>query len=460
MHKILKEKILIFLKKYNFLNSSKTIIIAFSGGYDSLCLLDILYKEFSDAIELVAAHLNHNWRGKESKQEEINARNYCEEKNINFYSEILPENLPQTELEARKQRYAFFNRAAQKYNADAIFTGHTLTDNIETILYRIIKGTGLKGLQGIPEVRYQESDCHIYRPILYITRKDTINYCNTNNLKPNIDASNLEKKYLRNKIRLSLLPELKDYNSNIDNALYHLSQIATDSEGIIEEYLQEIKSKIFLSIEELDIQKFIKQSIGVKRRLLMEFLLNNNLDCSFEKVNELSGFIMASFRLKSGNTLSLTKNKWLFVSSECIKIINHTKSSMIQSSIVVDINRKNYHPELGITLEFIRKDKKFCQDLNEKGFPDEKSSVIYADLSSIKGNLYFRTRRPGDRIQPFGMKDRIKLKKYLINKGIPEHERDEISLLATEDEVLWIVGVGISEKLRVKNNSNYIIKIS
>ncbi len=462
MNNLIKEKVFKFLEKYNFLKSSKTIIIAFSGGYDSLCLLDVLYREFNDYINLVAAHLNHNWRGKESKQEELNANIYCLDRNIAFYSEVLPENLPQTELKAREQRYKFFNNAAQKYNADAIFTGHTFTDNVETILYRIIKGTGLKGLQGIPEVRYQESECHIYRPILDLTREDTINYCNINNLKPNVDSSNLEQKYLRNKIRLSLLPELKYYNSNIDNALYHLSQIALDSEGIIEEYLQEIKNKVFLSIEELSIQKFIQQSIGVKRRLLMEFLLNNDLDYSFEKVNELLDFIKVSFKLKSGNTLSLTKGKWLFVSSEYIKIINYTKSCMVQSSIVVDINRKNYHPELGITLEFISRDKENLQYLvlNEKGFPDEKSSVIYADLSNVKGSLYIRTRRHGDKIQPFGMNSRIKLKKYLINKGVPEHERDRISLLTTDDQVLWVVGVGISEVLRVKDNSGYIIKVS
>ncbi len=462
MNNIFKEKILNFLKKYNFLKSSKKIIIAFSGGYDSLCLLDVLYKEFNNDISFVAVHLNHNWRGEESKQEEINAREYCKKRNITFYSEILPKNIPQTELEAREQRYKFFNRAARKYDADAIFTGHTFTDNIETVLYRIIKGTGLKGLQGIPKIRYQEDGCAIYRPILDFTREDTINYCINNNLKPNLDTSNLEQKYLRNKIRLSLLPELKNYNSNIDNALYHLSQIAVDSEGIIEEYLQEVKNSVFLSIKELNTQKFIKQSVGVKRRLLMKFLVNNNLDYSFEKVNELLDFVNDSFSLKSGNTLSLTKDKWLFVSCECMKIINYTKSCMVQSSIVVDINCKNYHPELGKTLEFLSRDKETCQDLvlNEKGFPDEKSSAIYADLSSVKGRLYFRTRRPGDRIQPFGMKSKIKLKKYLINKGIPEHERDKIALLTTEGEILWAAGVGISEALRVKDNSGYIIKIN
>lgn len=459
MSKETREKILNFLKKYTLLDQKNIILIAFSGGIDSLCLIDVLFdlsKKYN--FTLIGAHLNHNWRGLESKLEEERAREYCLARSITFYSETLPESLPHTELEARSQRYEFLNRASSKFNATAIVTGHTLTDQVETVLYRIIKGTGTLGLKGIPEVRYQEDFPAIYRPMLDITREETLKYCEENNLTPNIDTSNFKEEFLRNRIRLSLIPELKTYNPAIEKAILRLSKISEEAEELINEYLAQMKADIYLSKDKISSKKYMKLSYPAKKRIILDFLSANNIEYDFEKIDEILNFIESSSNLKSGNTLSLTTNLWLFISSEMIKLIHSIKADVLKSSIVVRLDEEEtYNPGLNKTLKIIPWDQK----VNKKteSYPKETENLAYVDLSGINEPLFFRTRLPGDRIQPFGMKEKMKLKKYLINKGIPEHERDILPVLATDSEVLWVAGVGISELLRVKDIPTHILEV-
>ena len=151
-------KIKSYLAEHNLLN--KKIIVAFSGGYDSMCLLDVLNKL---GVKLAAAHLNHNWRGKESLADAKLCEKFCKDNNIEFYSETLSDDVEKTETAARKARYEFLERTAAKLKAQCVFTAHNADDNAETVLYRIIKGSGTYGLEGIKEHRGI-----FYRPMLDI----------------------------------------------------------------------------------------------------------------------------------------------------------------------------------------------------------------------------------------------------------------------------------------------------
>ena len=150
-----------FINKYNL---TGTFIVAFSGGYDSMCLLDVLSKISDD---IVAVHLNHNWRGEESRQEEQNCREFANHANIKYYTETLSDDIEKTETAAREARYEFLKKCAKKFNSNIVFTAHNYDDNAETVLYRIIKGTGTIGLQGILEHR----DI-FYRPLLKTSRTE------------------------------------------------------------------------------------------------------------------------------------------------------------------------------------------------------------------------------------------------------------------------------------------------
>ena len=451
----IKEKVINCLKKYNLTDKKQLLLVGFSGGIDSACLLDVLFKLSQEyEFKLVAGHLNHNWRGEESLKEELNAKQFCLERNIEFYSETLPEDLPHTEEEARNQRYKFFNKIADMTKATAIITGHTLSDQVETVLYRIIKGTGISGLKGIPEVRYQDNFPAIYRPLLEISREETIEYCKYNNITPNIDSSNLQEKYLRNRIRLSLIPELLTYNSGIENAILRLSSISKDTEELTEEYLRLITPEIYIEDNAISTQKFVNLSTALQKKILVDFFIKNNIEHNYEKIEENLNFIKESSDLKSGNTLSLTKNMWLFVSSSEIRIINRIIADKISEIITVNLEGETFFAPLNLTLKI----QTYQEEIHIK-FPKETDTKAYVDLSRIESPLYLRTRKDGDKIQPFGMKDKTKLKKYLINKGIPEFERDKLLLLVNEEEVLWVLGVGISELLRVNKIPTHEMRV-
>ena len=154
-----------------------------------MCLLDILskIKEMPDFFDMsvIAAHFNHNWRGAESLREQEVCRLFASSKGFEFYTKDAPKTLKKTENDARIARYEFFEEAYEEYDADAVLTAHNKDDNAETILYRIIKGTGLVGLKGISEKRQ-----YFYRPLLKTKRSEIVEYCTANNLTPNNDSSN------------------------------------------------------------------------------------------------------------------------------------------------------------------------------------------------------------------------------------------------------------------------------
>ena len=144
----MKNKIEQFLKSYNLTHKGAVIAVGFSGGYDSMALLDVLHKlSLLYDFKTLAAHLNHNWRGEESLMEMENCKDFCIKNGIDFYSETLDKNEKHTETRARELRYEFFNRVINKYNADALLTAHTKSDTAETLIYRLIKGTGINGLK-------------------------------------------------------------------------------------------------------------------------------------------------------------------------------------------------------------------------------------------------------------------------------------------------------------------------
>jgi len=414
-----------FLEKHGLLDDKKRLLVGFSGGSDSLCLLDVLHRL---GLNPVAAHLNHNWRPEEAKNEQEKCREFCRENAIEFRTKTLSPDLPQTEEEARNQRYNFFNEIAEEIGATAILTGHTRTDNVETILYRIIKGTGITGLRGIPEKRD-----NIYRPLLTATREECIQYCEENGLSYSIDSSNYNQKYARNRLRLSLLPELRTYNPEVDEALVRLSEIAADADSIINECVEQTG----VLNSEINARDFLKLSIPLQKRILADFLTRNNVEHGFGNVNDLFCFIQENKNSKSGRTFSIGRELWVFVSSKEIKLINKKPPQRI--------------PQLKIT--------EWQGGVPEK-FPEETSYTVYADLSRVKQPLSLRTRQPGDVFQPFGMKEKTKLKKYLINRGVPEYRRDDLPLLVNEDEVLWVAGVGISELLRVDKIPTHVITIA
>lgn len=439
-----------FLKEYNL--QDKTIIVGFSGGYDSMCLLDVLSKikdlpEFED-LKVVAAHFNHNWRGEESLREQEVCRIFAASRDIEFYTKTAPSTLKKTENDARMARYEFFEEAYEEYDADAVFTAHNKDDNAETVLYRVIKGTGIIGLRGISEKRK-----FFYRPLLKTYRSEILKYCKDNNLAPNEDSSNNNTVYQRNYLRLNVIPSLEKINPEVKDALNILAENASSDNEIIEEYIATLRTKVFED-EKIIVEEYKKLSKPIKRRFVYEYVQTLGLDYDYKKVNEIFNFIEANIDKRNGTTLSLTTATWLYTDNKIVETIPHKKQTNLGELTPISINKEGVYKYANkvFTIKKYNEGELFV-------FPESTANFAYIDLSYVKFPLTLRTRKDGDIITPFGMQGSMKLKKYMNGKGVSKHRRDEIPLLCDEKEVLWVAGVGLNDKIGVKVTPTHVIEV-
>lgn len=270
----MKDKILQTIKKYNLIEKEDKLVLAVSGGPDSMCMLSLL-KQLGN--EIVVAHVNHNLR-KEAKEEEQYVKSYCEKNEIECYIKSIDiKNLAHTdkigtEEAGRKVRYKFFEEVLKKTKATKIAVAHNKNDKIETILLHTLRGSGLEGLKGIEAKRG-----NIIRPLIECERKEIEQYCKQQNLQPKIDQSNFQNIYQRNKIRNVVIPYIqKEFNPNIIKTMERLADIVQLEDEYIEKQtdeayrqvkIEEKKQEIVISLKE-----FNAQDQAIKARLIRSIL--------------------------------------------------------------------------------------------------------------------------------------------------------------------------------------------
>ena len=423
----------LFLEKYNLLKPKNNIIVAFSGGYDSMCLLDVM-KELAAKydLNLCAVHLNHGWRGEESDKEEENCKNFCSD--INFYSEKLSPDIPHTETAAREARYEFFEKCAKKFNSKVILTAHNANDNAETVFYRITRGTGITGLEGINETRGI-----YYRPLLNIYRADIEKYCTDKNLTPNIDSSNFNTEFARNKIRCEIFPKIRETIPDFEEKLNQLSKNAGIASSIIEKNTK--------NLEEYSPQEFCALDEFYKSTVIHKFVRNLGLDYDKKKITRIMEFIEQNKTSKSGKTLSLTTDLWFFAGNKKFEVVKKSALTLPEIRILKE-GRCCWNDKV-FSIEKI-------DEIPDK-FPDDSSCTAYIQISDI--NFTLRGRKDGDIITPLGLGGTQKLKKYLNEKKIPKHEKDKMIFLCKDNEILWAPGIGLSDKIKVVTKPTHVIKL-
>lgn len=439
MNKI-RQTIKSFLTNYDIDKSDLTYLVAFSGGFDSMCLLDCLKKITSNRI--VAIHLNHNWRGEESDNEEKNCADFCSSLGVDFYSEKLTSDIAHTETAARDARYSFFEKCSKKFNSNVIFTAHNKNDNAETLIYRICLGTGITGLQGISPHREI-----YYRPLLEITREEIEKYCIENKLRPNSDSSNFDTKYKRNFIRAKVMPILREVNSNSIDTINSLAEVAREENEIINEYINSILKKIS-DDNKINTQKFFKLSGSLQKRIIYTLLTSIGIDYDRKKISNVWEFLEENANLKSGKMYSLTTNLWIFINDNFIEIIDNKQEQMPY----FHITREGRYENSGYVFEIEKFEKHVLK------FPKEYENTAFVNLSRFPIDFEIRTRQQGDIIQPFGLDGTQKLKKYLNSKKIPNHQKDSLLFLAYDKEILWAINLGISDKIKVVSKPTHKIK--
>ncbi len=266
------------IEKYNLIDKNDKIVIGVSGGPDSIALLDILMK-FKNKynIDIIVAHINHMIR-KESEEEAVYVENMCKKYGVDFeyrkveVEKIARETKKSSETVGREARYSFFNEVLEKYNADKIAVAHNLDDSVETTFMNLMRGSGINGLIGI---KYRNNN--IIRPILDVSKKQVLEYCEKENLNPRFDKTNFEKIYTRNKIRLDLLPKIREeYNPNINDTIFRLKEILIEEQNCINEIVDENLNKV-INYEDsnsisINRREFKKINLAISKKMIIVIL--------------------------------------------------------------------------------------------------------------------------------------------------------------------------------------------
>lgn len=465
----MKVKVKNYIINKNMIKQGDRILIALSGGPDSIALTHVLYtlKECFN-INLFAAHVNHCVRGKEADEDEAYAKDFCDRLNIPFFSiridvnELAKNKGISTEMAGREVRYEFFNKIKNENNINKIALAHNSNDQAETLLMRIMRGTGIQGLIGIKPVR----DEYYIRPILCIDRADIENYCHGNNLMPRIDKTNLETIYSRNKVRLELIPYIKEnFNEDIVDTLNRLSEtIEKDND-----FLEEITSKYFsqyikISNREIIIDKdiFLLHEAMVTRllRKSLESLTGNLVN--FEKVH-----IYDMIKLnKQGTGKSINLPKGVLVQNIYGDLVlsylsNKDKSVKTELKLSDNVLNKDLLSK-GITLEEKILGYKVSLKLisNNKDINLKKDNLVkYFSIDEDIESVVIRNRKDGDQFNPYGMTGTKKLKDVFMDLKIRKDLRDDIPLVLINDKIGWIVGYRVSNAFKVSRNSKNILEI-
>lgn len=457
----LENTILNFITQYQIEKKYKNILVGFSGGADSTSLLFALnnvIKNNNLDLKLVAVHLNHNQRGVESDKDEKFCSDLCKNLNIDFYSYKLSSNKKLSELDARNERYNFFKTASKKFNTNCLFLAHNQNDNVETFFYRILKGTSPTGLKCILPYRKNEN-LEIYRPMLDIKRTDIENYLKLNKINFVNDCTNLQSDFYRNYIRNKMKTHFLHINKNYEDAISNLINIINLQEDFLDKTLNEKlediltfdSNELILNNKKYNTKKFINLNLALKTKLISQILQENEIDWNYKKINEICDFIFGNSNLKNGKIMSISAQLFLFSNSQYFYLYKNKP----KNKKIITINNLNQIYEFdGYKISF--------EKLNKipNNFPKENEDYQVVSLDMVTSPFCIRYRQNGDVIQPFGMNSgKMKLKKYFINKGIFKHNRDKIILLAQNDKILWAKNVGLSNTLKVLDDSKKIYKV-
>lgn len=419
----MNNKVLKTVKKYNMLSKGDRVLIGVSGGADSIALLEffVSVKEKYD-LDICVAHIEHGIRGEDSVNDAEFVENYCKKLGVNFYLKTIDApNLAKkakmgVEEYSRMARYDFFNTI----ECDKIATAHNLTDNIETLLFRLARGTGLKGACSIPAVRGK-----IIRPFIEVSSGEIRKWCNDNNIPYRVDCTNSDSAYSRNLIRLEILPLFEKLNANYqDNIENFISDVNEDYE-FIDDYVKSIYPKIVKN-NEIDLQKLNELDLSIKKRILIMFFDENGYS-----LNRIHLQSVIDITLKSGKS-QIKENIFAISAKGKIRIAKFN-----------DLNKKD---------EFVTK------ILNIDEFKD-KNIDFYCDCDKIVGNIIIRAKQAGDRIKPAGRNVSKTLKKLFNESAYPIEKRDKKIVVCDDFGIVGVIGLCADERVKVDCNTAKILTI-
>jgi len=465
----LKGKVLATIQKHRMLAGKDKVLVAVSGGPDSVALLHLLNQlrdEFS--LQLAIAHYHHQLRGKDADLDEKLAQEMAEKLGLEFFSgraepEWWKRMKGSIEELARKMRYEFLLKSAKEFKADEIALGHNADDLAESFLINLLRGSGLLGLAGMPPKRDK-----LIRPLIEVSRQEILDYCWENSLAFRVDKSNQDKQFLRNRIRAELIPMLKTFNPAIVSAIGKTSELLRADEKILEQESEGAFSKLAQirpDRVEFHLPEFSKEELAIRRRLVR--LAIRELKKDLRRIE--SGHIFELEELldsgKASFELDLPDGVRIFKSYDQLRLElsrPKKKAGFEPMEIIVPGSCK-----IQLSDEFTLELKAELADYDrfkKQGKPKARRNSVFElgsdqaflSLDQISGSLWLRAPKPGDRIQPLGMKGHKKLKEILQELKVPRHLRPIYPLITDHSQLLWVPGYAISEKSKLTPASRRI----
>lgn len=461
------KKVLSYIKDNNLIEPGDKVLVALSGGPDSICLLNILFKLKEELqIEIGAAHLNHLLRGDDAFKDEDYVINICKDMGIQCFvkrvdiNKYSKEQKLSSEMAGRNARYNFFDEILREKAFDKIATAHNANDQAETILFRLMRGTGLEGLCGIKASR----DNKVIRPILCLSRSEVEEYIQSKSLYPRIDKTNFEKIYNRNKIRLDILPYMKEnFNKDIIQTLNRMSVLLQKDNEFLEKLGLNsyekycIRDKDYFIIKKEAFEEDEAIVTRVLRRAISEYA-KSSYDFEMKHIYE----IYYLSKNDSGKIIDLPNKIYaeniygdIYIKYKDKKCREYDKREIIVLNKNNILNNITEFGEFRFKFSIINIDHDNNLSIDLK----QNNLIKYFDFDKIKSSISIRNRRDGDRIIPLGMNGNKKIKDIFIDMKVHKQYRDTIPLLCFDEKISWIIGIKLSEEYKLTNKSKNILKV-
>mgnify|MGYP001253973163 CR=1 FL=1 len=465
------------VSEYYMLTENASVLVGVSGGADSVALVHVLNEmALFFSLKLGIAHLNHSLRGNESDDDarfvasvsdKLHIPCFIEKKDVIKYK---TENGLSLEEAGRRVRYAFFEDIAESKGYNRIALGHTCDDNAELVLMYLIRGSGPLGISGIPPVRHGlKNNLSIIRPLIKTARKEIIDYISEKNLSYVTDKSNLDEKYLRNRIRHRLIPELKaGYNLKIVETLNRLASIVRSEEEWMENELKPILNKNTLFTENnriiLSVSGMNALHPAAKRRATRSAIAGVKGDLRRISYSHIE---LVSAQLEgNSNEWSLDLPDRIRVSRTGCNLVISKEENALRSIVskhgirdqdyyeyVINEPRRINAEKEGFKVVFSEIKNVTLEDIRKSG-----PGVAFFDMDKISFPLILRNRLPGDRFTPLGMTGSKKVSKYLINQKVPGESRLKLPVVLSNYKIIWLAGYIIDDSVKVTLNTRKMLR--